>query len=219
MSLALLAGLIGCGGQGGAPTSSQGATASPPSPATVNPAELAAKLVPSGARMLSDPAEPRATVVLFTDYQCPFCAKMDMLISRAVQDYGDRVRIVVRNFPLPSHAKAPLAARAVEAAANQGALSQMAKMVFERQKQWSESSDDVEQIFRGYATELGLDEVRFATDLNSPQIRQRVQRDLDDAGELGLRGTPSVVLDNQLLRVDSSNYSTLRQPIEQALAG
>lgn len=217
LSLVVAAGMLGaCGAPSSSNASAPSASATASAPAKPS-AELMAKLVPSDARIITDPAKPRTTLILFTDYQCPYCAKMDTLIERATKEYGSEVRIVVRNFPLPMHQNAPLAARAVEAAAEQGALEKMGHLVFSKQAEWAKSTSGQAETFTGYARELGLDMDRFAKDFTSPAIATRVQRDLDDAKELGLQGTPSLVLEGQLLPVDSSDYNTLKTPLDSVL--
>ncbi|WP_052663862.1 DsbA family protein [Psychromicrobium lacuslunae] len=194
------------------------ALASPSKPSAELTAELMAKLVPEGTRVLNQPAQPKTTLILFTDYQCPYCAKMDGLIQRVKSDYRDQVRIVVRNFPLPMHHNAPLAAQAVEAAAEQGALEKMASMVFSKQKEWAKAQAGVVETFTSYAQQLGLQQSKFSADLNSAAIKARVAKDLQDATELGLQGTPSLVLEGKLLSVDSSDYSSVKGPIDAVLA-
>ncbi|MFJ3957161.1 DsbA family protein [Arthrobacter sp. NPDC090010] len=203
----------------GAPSSAT-STPSPSAPASTPEAPsaaLLAKLAPQNARTLSNPASPKATLVLFTDYQCPYCAKMDALMTRAVKEYGSQVKIVVRNFPLPMHQNAPLAAKAVEAAAEQGAQARMADALFTHQSEWAKSASGQAEAFTSYARTLGLDMERFTKDFTSAAVAQRVQRDLDDATELGLRGTPTLVLDGRLLEVDSSSYDTLKLPLDSVL--
>ncbi|MFK0073138.1 DsbA family protein [Arthrobacter woluwensis] len=219
LALVVAAGTLGaCGAPSSSNASAPSASATPSSTAPATPsAELMAKLVPSDARIIANPAKPRTTLILFTDYQCPYCAKMDTLIERAKKEYGSEVRIVVRNFPLPMHENAPLAAKAVEAAAEQGALEKMSHLVFSKQAEWAKSTSGQAETFTGYARELGLNMDRFAKDFTSPAVATRVQRDLDDAKELGLRGTPSLVLEGQLLQVDSSDYNTLKSPLDQVL--
>ncbi len=175
------------------------------------------KLVPANARTITDPADPQATLVLFTDYQCPYCAMMDTLIQQAKADYGDQVRIVVRNYPLPKHQNAEPAARAVEAAAEQGAMEQMAAAVFEHQEDWKTESD-VDGVFAGYAQDLGLDMDRFYADYASDAIRDRVARDLRDAQDLQVKGTPTLYLDGEVLQLESGAYSEISEPLDDTLA-
>ena len=181
--------------------------------------ERSEKLVPEGARTLSDPADAEATLVLFTDYQCPYCSAMDDVMERVEADYGDQVRVVVRNFPLPKHSGAVPAAQAVEAAAEQGQMEEMSDLVFENQKEWSRDGADTAELFTGYAKSLGLDTEQFQEDMTSQEIADRVSGDAADARDLGLRGTPTLVLDDQILTVNPSDYSTLSEPLDQELAG
>lgn len=204
--------LAGCGQAGPAATPSN---QSPSVTARATPAEL----VRPDSRTITDPANAKATLVLFTNYQCPYCTKMDQLIQKAKTEYGDSVRIVIRNFPLPKHLNAPLAAQAVEAAAEQGALESMAAAVFAGQQDWAKAStEELRTMLRGYAEGIGLDLTRFDADFASAKIQNRVSQDLQDATALGLKGTPSVVLNGTLLSVDSSDYATLKNPIDQVLA-
>lgn len=180
--------------------------------------ERSEKLVPQGARTLTDPAEAEATLVLFTDYQCPYCSAMDDVMEQVQADYGDRVQVVVRNFPLPKHAAAVSAAQAVEAAAEQGQMEEMSDLVFENQTEWSEDGADSADMFTGYAQSLGLDTEQFQEDMKSPEIADRVSNDVADGQDLGVRGTPTLVLEDQILKVDPSDYSTLSEPLDQELA-
>lgn len=206
-------GVVSCGTSSDSPTPET--TTSAPA-ATAIPADRQDQVAPADARAITDPADPKATLVLFTDYQCPYCAMMDDLIQQAKADYGDQVRILVRNYPLPKHQNAEPSARAVEAAAEQGALEEMAATVFEHQEDWKNQSD-VEDLFVSYAGDLGLDTEKFRSDYNSDAIKDRVARDLQDSQNLELPGTPSLVLDDQVLALDSMDYSALQEPLDAAL--
>lgn len=175
------------------------------------------KVAPADARAISNPDNPEATLVLFTDYQCPYCAMMDSVIQQAQEDYGDSVRILVRNYPLPKHLNAEPAARAVEAAAEQGALEDMAAAVFEHQEDWK-TADDVDGLFASYAEELNLDMDRFRTDYDSEAIKDRVAQDLQVAQDLELKGTPTLILNDQELQLETGEYSEIQEPLDQALA-
>ncbi|MCQ1957889.1 DsbA family protein [Arthrobacter sp. zg-Y826] len=189
-----------------------------PSAETSIPADRIDQVAPADARAITDPADPKATLVLFTDYQCPYCAQMDTLIQQAKNDYGDEVRILVRNYPLPKHQNAAPAARAVEAAAEQGALEEMAASIFEHQEDWKAlSTEEADDLFLSYAEELGLDTEKFQADYTSDAIKDRVARDLEDAQDLQLRGTPSLILDNEMLELDSVDYGAIQEQLDAAL--
>ena len=206
-------GVVSCGTSSDSPTPETSASAPA---ATAVAADHVDQVAPADARTITDPADPQATLVLFTDYQCPYCAMMDDLIQQAKADYGDQVRIVVRNYPLPKHQNAETSARAVEAAAEQGKLEEMAAVVFEHQQDWK-NQEDVEDLFVSYAEELGLDTEQFRADYNSDAIKERVARDLQDSQDLELPGTPSLVLNNEVLMLDSVDYSAIQEPLDAAL--
>ena len=210
-------GVVSCGtsGDSSSPDTSVSASASP-SPEVTVPADQMDQLVPADARAITNPADPQATLVLFTDYQCPYCAMMDPLIQQAKADYGDEVRIVVRNYPLPKHKNAEPSARAVEAAAEQGKLEEMAAKVFEHQEDWKNESN-VEEIFTGYAEELGLDIEQFKSDYSSDAIKERVARDLQDAQDLEVPGTPTLYLDGTAVQLETGAYSEIQKPLDNAL--
>ena len=208
-------GVVSCGTSSDSPSPTPETTASAPA-ATPLPADSLDKVAPADARAITNPADPQATLVLFTDYQCPYCAMMDTLIQQAKNDYGDEVRILVRNYPLPKHQNAETSARAVEAAAEQGKLEEMAATVFEHQQDWK-NQEDVEDLFVSYAGDLGLDTEQFRADYNSDAIKERVARDLQDSQDLDLPGTPTLVLDGQVLMLDSMDYSAIQEQLDQAL--
>jgi len=210
-------GVVSCGtsGESSSPDTSVSASASP-SPEVTIPADQMDQLVPADARTITDPANPQATLVLFTDYQCPYCAMMDPLVQQAKDDYGDSVRIVVRNFPLPRHKNAEPSARAVEAAAEQDKLEAMAAKIFEHQEDWKNESN-VDELFTGYAEELGLDVEQFKADYSSDAVKERVARDLQDAKELEVPGTPTLYLNGTAVHLESGTYSEIQKSLDNAL--
>lgn len=210
-------GVVSCGtsGESSSPDTSVSASASP-SPEVTIPADQTDQLVPADARTITDPANPQATLVLFTDYQCPYCAMMDPLVQQAKDDYGDSVRIVVRNFPLPRHKNAEPSARAVEAAAEQDKLEAMAAKIFEHQEDWKNESN-VDELFTGYAEELGLDVEQFKADYSSDAVKERVARDLQDAKELEVPGTPTLYLNGTAVHLESGTYSEIQKSLDNAL--
>ncbi|MCC9205854.1 DsbA family protein [Arthrobacter sp. zg-Y769] len=212
--------LVSCAASNSEPsggTATAEASASPSAETSI-PADRLEQVAPADARAITNPADPKATLVLFTDYQCPYCAQMDTVIQQAKKDYGDDVRILVRNYPLPKHQNAAPAARAVEAAAEQGALEEMAASVFEHQQDWKAlSTEDAENLFVSYAEDLGLDMEKFRADYASDSVRDRVARDLEDAQDLQLRGTPSLILDDRILELDSVDYGAIQEQLDAAL--
>lgn len=216
-SVLAIGGVASCGAPDPAPEATVTAEASASAPAQMTfTAEQMDQLAPADARVISNPADPQATLILFTDYQCPYCAMMDTLIQQAQADYGDSVRIVVRNYPLPKHQNAEPAARAVEAAAEQGALEEMAASVFEHQQDWKTASN-VDDLLASYAEELNLDMDRFRADYESEANKDRVARDLQDAQDLQIQHTPTLILNDREIQLQTGAYSEISEPLDAAL--
>jgi len=148
-------------------------------------------------------------VVAFTDFECPSCARQHPVLDRIVSEFGDRVRLVVRDFPLSQHANARKAAEAAEAAREQGKYWEYATVLFRNQS--ALSSDKLRQ----YASELGLDRARFDASLDSGKFAEKVQRDIVDGRKLGINGTPTLYINGK--RVADNSYETLKSAIESAL--
>lgn len=149
------------------------------------------------------------TIVEFTDFECPSCAKQHPVLERIVSEFGDRVRLVVRDFPLSQHANARKAAEAAEAAREQGKYWEYASVLFRNQ-----SALGVDKLGQ-YATELGLDRARFDASLESGKFAEKVQRDLMDGHKLGVNGTPTLYVNGK--RVSDNSYESLKSAIEAVL--
>lgn len=154
-------------------------------------------------------AKALVTIVEFTDYECPSCAQQHPVLERIVSEFGDRVRLVVRDFPLSQHANARRAAEAAEAAREQGKYWEYVSVLFRNQ-----SALGVEKL-REYATEVGLDRAKFDASLDSSKFSEKVQRDLIDGRKLGINGTPTLYINGK--RLSNNSYETLKSAIEQAL--
>lgn len=154
-------------------------------------------------------AKALVTIVEFTDYECPSCAQQHPVLERIVSEFGDRVRLVVRDFPLSQHANARRAAEAAEAAREQGKYWEYVSVLFRNQ-----SALGVDKL-REYATEVGLDRAKFDASLDSSKFSEKVQRDLIDGRKLGINGTPTLYINGR--RLSNNSYETLKSAIEQAL--
>ncbi len=132
------------------------------------------------------PREAPVTVVLFSDFQCPFCQRVEPTLKQLEQEYAGKVRVVWKHLPLPMHAQAKPAAVAAEAAREQGKFWQMQAKLFENIQALSPD------VFERYAKELGLDVARFKKAVGSDALQKRVEDDLQLAGQLGVNGTPTM---------------------------
>jgi protein-disulfide isomerase len=149
------------------------------------------------------------TIIEFTDFQCPSCAQVHPILDRLVSEYGGRVRLVARDYPLPQHAEAFKAAEAAEAARAQGKYWEYAAKLFGNQ-----SALGVDSLKR-YATELGLDRAKFDAALDGDKFAAQVRRDLLDGQKVGVNGTPSLFINGR--RVSDRSYAGLKAAIEAAL--
>lgn len=154
-------------------------------------------------------ANALVTIVEFTDFECPSCARQHPVLEKIMSEFGDRVRLVVRDFPLSQHANARKAAEAAEAAREQGKYWEYAGLLFRNQ-----SALGVDKL-RQYATDLGLDRARFDASLDSGKFAEKIQRDLIDGHKLGINGTPTLYINGK--RLSDHTYESLRSAIESAL--
>jgi protein-disulfide isomerase len=162
-------------------------------------------------------ASARVTLEEFSDFQCPACGNLEPGLRRVVNDYGDRVRLVFRNFPLAMHKYAFQASRAAEAAGQQGKFWEMHDMLYDNQKEWSDSMEPRVQ-FDAYATRLGLDVQKFKADMERQDLADRVKADYARGVSLGVGGTPTIYLNGrELMRGRLVTEEDLRREIDAAL--
>lgn len=172
------------------------------------------QLVRPDSQRLEDPSDSRATFVEFLDFECEACRAAYPAIEELRQTYGDRMTFVVRYMPLHNNSEA--AARAAEAAADQGMFEEMYDRLFETQPEWGEQQTSQEEVFFGYAEDLGLDMDRFRQVYDDPATIERIRRDEADGKELGVTGTPTFFLDGEKLEIDS--YEALIEAVDAAVA-
>ncbi len=150
----------------------------------------------SGSPLSFGPADAKVTLVVFTDFQCPYCARAETSLAAVRQRHPDDVRIVYRQFPLTFHTQARLAAEAALAAGEQGKFAEYRDLLFAHQK----ALERPELV--GYAKELGLDLRRFNEALDTRKYASTVDADLA-LGELALvNGTPTLFVNG--LRLDNA---------------
>ena len=141
-------------------------------------------------------ADALVTIVEWSDFQCPFCTRVEPTLDQIQKDYGDKVRIVWRNNPLPFHKEAmPAAELAMEAYAQGGAAKfwAMHKKLFDNQK--ALTRPDLEK----YAQELGLDMNKVKAALDNRTHEAKIKADQELAQKLGARGTPAFFINGRFL--------------------
>ena len=136
-------------------------------------------------------------LVEYSDFQCPACANAAPILDELVDNFGEQFALEYRHFPLrQNHPNAQLAAQAAESAGIQGKFWEMHDLLFERQTEWSRSPNP-RGHFRVYAEELDLHLDRFQFDLESSDVKNRVDMHFDEAMSLGLPGTPAFVFNGE----------------------
>jgi protein-disulfide isomerase len=135
------------------------------------------------------PPTARVTLVEYGDFECPHCGALYPIINAARKAFGGNLRFAFRHFPLrSSHPHALAAAKAAEAAAEQGRFWEMHDRLFQRQTELDDA--DLER----HARELGLDVERFRRSLGERTHEVRIREDLASAARSGAKGTPSLFI-------------------------
>jgi protein-disulfide isomerase len=157
------------------------------------------------------PADAPVTIVVFCDYQSPYCAGMQPVLQRLLAAYPTQVRLVARDFPLPLHRDAGSAAEAAECAGEQDAYWAYHDVLSQ------ERSDLGRAALARYAQRLGLDVARFVACLDERRMRVEVEADAAAARALGLSAVPTTFVDGRYLR-GPQPYEVLRAAVDAALA-
>ena len=146
------------------------------------------------------PDDAKVTIVEFLDPECESCRAAFPMVKQILAENEGDVRLVVRYFPL--HNNSILAARATEAAGEQGKYWEMQELLFENQTIWGEKQTPQTEMFIVFADQLGLDVDAFTEVLNSTKYTDKVQRDQRDGEALGVSGTPTFFVNGQLISID-----------------
>ena len=140
-----------------------------------------------------DPNAP-VKIVEFADMQCPACRSAQPILKSVLEKHKDQIYFVFRHYPLSTHKNARAAAKAVEAASAQGKIWEMVDLLYTKQPEWSEKSNP-EDLFAGYAQELGLDVEKFKTDLD--ESYDIIDRDFADGNKLSVSSTPTFFINGE----------------------
>ena len=141
------------------------------------------------------------TIIEFSDFQCPFCARFHIQTLPIIMDEyinEGKVKLVFRDFPIQSiHPNAVLASVAAECANEQEKFKEMHDILFERQKEWSnQETGGAIELFNQYAREMELKQEQFESCLTSAKYVEEIQKDLNDGRTYGITGTPGFFIGN-----------------------
>ena len=137
------------------------------------------------------------TIVEFSDFACPFCAKAHSVIKKIEKRYPGQVKIIYRDLPI--HDNSINLALAARCAGEQGYFWQMHDKLFENQDSLTVSGDELETIIYGLASTIGLDAVTYDQCYQNKKYLNNISIDYADAANLKLKGTPSWFINGKLL--------------------
>lgn len=155
--------------------------------------EPVVKISTQDAPIRGNPAAP-VTIVVFDDFECPFCARAVPLLKQVLAAYPDQVKLVFKNFPLTMHPHARAAATAALVAQKQGKFWPLHDLLYENYNRLNP------QKIRELAEQAGLDMPRFAQDLKDPELQQRINAEKEEGQKVGVRGTPTIFVNGRLLQ-------------------
>lgn len=162
------------------------------------------------------PADAKIVLTEFADFQCPSCAATVPVLNQLEKEFGDKYRLVFKNFPLTQiHKNAMPAAHAGEAANAQGKFWELYQILYARQDQWSKLGDPIPK-FVEYGKEIGLDTAKFESDIKKERFADKIKTDMALGEKLGVPGTPTFFLNGVLVEVQDEN--TLKQKLQEAIA-
>jgi protein-disulfide isomerase len=150
------------------------------------------------------------TIIEFSDYECPFCKRADVTVQQVMKTYGDKVRLVHRDFPLSFHAHARPAAEAARCAEAQGKFWPYHDKLFA-------SQDLSTEKLQAMATEVGLDRAKFDECVAKQQFNAGIDQDIADGTEAGVTGTPAFFINGRMLS-GAQPFEKFKEVIDEELA-
>lgn len=180
--------------------------------------ELAADLAKGDAASLG-PKDAPVTLVLFSDFQCPFCSQMAAGLMREIlPSEGDKIRLIFRNFPLPMHPWARAAAEAAACARTQGDkyFWPLHDYIFTHQRELTAANMTSKLTEQAAAVE-GFDAARLKACVDRKETAAKVDQDLALGKEMQISGTPTLFINGQ--RVTGYRAAEIRTLIREHISG
>ncbi len=161
----------------------------------------------------------KVQLVEYGDFQCPACSAYFPLVEQVNAEYADRIQFVFKNYPLAPlpHPNALVSAYAAEAAGKQGKFFDMYRILYTKQNDWAEkTNDEAKAIFVTYAQTLGLNIEQFKKDADSTEVKNKVDHDKVTGNQSGVAGTPTFYLNGQQI-ANPQSFDAFKAVIDQAL--
>lgn len=152
----------------------------------------------------------KVTIIEFSDFECPFCEKVQPTLKKVMDKYAGKARLVFRDFPLSFHKNAQKSSEAAQCANEQGKFWEYHDKLYVNQKALAVSD------LKKYAVDLGLDVSKFNQCLDSNKFAEEVKKDLTDGEKAGVDGTPAFFINGRKL-VGAQPYEAFEKIIEEEL--
>ncbi len=162
--------------------------------------------IPVGNSVIIGKKDAPVTLVMFTDLQCPFCGRFYPAIKETLKNYPDKVRLVIKNFPLPFHPNARPAAKLAFAASEQGKYKEMMEILMDN------GADVSDAKIKEYAQKIGLNHSRLVSDFknNDAKYEAILVEDAKLVESSDVRGTPTFFINGKKAMVrDAAGYKEI----------
>ena len=167
--------------------------------------------VSDGGRPSKGPTKAPVQIIEFSDFECPFCFRVNPTVAQVLGTYGDRIRLVYRHLPLPNHPNARPAAEAAACANEQGKFWEYHDRLFADQSKLAAAD------LKKHAADLGLDAGKFNACVETRRFQKDVDADMDAAQLLGVSGTPHFFINGRPLS-GAQPLESFKEIIDEELA-
>jgi protein-disulfide isomerase len=155
-------------------------------------------------------ANAKVTIIEWSDYECPFCKRAEATVEQVMTTYGDKVKLIYRDYPLPFHAHARPAAEAANCANAQGKFWEYNKKLFAAQDLSTEK-------LKSMADEVKLDRTKFDDCLTKTPYKAAIDKDIADGAAVGVNGTPAFFINGRMLS-GAQPFEKFKEVIDDELA-
>ena len=157
----------------------------------------------------------KVTIIKYTDLQCPACKDANKVLKLQWNNFKDKVKLVVRHFPLKRHLYAKDMAIYLEAANKQGKFWELYDKIFEEQDRFAtiSSKEKAQDLLEIIVKKIDLDFNEFSKDLQDKSIVEKVNRDVKLGKDLNIPGTPTLFLNGKIVQ----NYNNIYQEIQKEI--
>jgi protein-disulfide isomerase len=164
--------------------------------------------VGTGGRPEKGPKDAPVTMIVFSDYECPFCRRAEATVEQVLKTYEGKIRYVFRDYPLPFHQKARPAAVAANCAIPQGKYWEYNQKLF--------TSDLGPDSYKKMAGDLGMDQKKF-DECVAKNDQASIEKDVADGGAVGVNGTPAFFINGRMLS-GAQPFEAFKDVIDQEIA-